>query len=854
MAKLRKNRMRYHRELVKRSILFFALSATLCTAFIIFFNNSYGTLPALGKLLSPHLGIWQNGLQACKISFVTTHYLPRQLQSNKVSIDKNGVLHIMASNAADAYFLQGYMQARDRLWQMDFNAHIAEGRSAEIIGIKGLEQDKWMRKMDLKRLAKQMEALIRKDTVMFHICQAYADGVNAYIRQLRYAQYPVEYKIFSTRPEEWSIYKTALICKLFTYDWSSYERDVFRTQFIKVFGDGGYRIAFPDATNLDVPPFNPMISGMPPAIQVLPPIFKSRAPLIEFPAFTSPNPTYYDDVARVQPKIKKQDPNYPEGGYSFVLHAQKTKHKKALLASDIKQSLALPNYWYELQMAYPDPMGYVNAYGVSYPGLPGIMVGFNKDIAWSINASKIDNKDFLYVSFADALRTKYLYNRQLRNVRKQVEVYKIRGHKSERDTLFFTDMGVLFWDEKNTSNLDRYGGYVMRWKSSIAANDLKGFLLLNKAHHYLDYQSALLHIRALNLYVSYADKQGNTGMNMQGELPLRWKEQGRFLSPSAPAYTWNKIIDRLDLPYVLNSPFGFNFVASGIPFYQRDFPYYLSGEFEAYHSKRLYNRLRDAVLLDLPDVMRIMEEDTYNSFAEALLPLLLPMLHTLPSAGTESSYAQQALKQWDYRHTPNSEAASIFIILMQQLQRAIWDDELKLMNLYQKEYPPLSGTLFLLQNAAFFSKFIDNRKTSSVETLRDILLAAWKQTLRSVDNLKKNKKLAWAKYALAYRRHLSQLRSLGGESVITTPQESLYPTNRSLKAMGTTWKMVVEMSSPVRAYGYMAGGQSGNPCSPRYNNYAGGQLRQLRFLKDAQDTLSHQECLQTYHFHLSVPN
>src|SRR5690606_16508571 len=119
---------------------------------------------------------------------------------------------IFAANDRDLYYAQGFVTAKDRLWQMDFQVLAAAGRLTEAVGDMALELDRYHRRIGMARTAQEItDRLQQQDSLSFAILQAYADGVNDYIKTLRPRDYPLEYKILDYAPEEWSAYRSILM-------------------------------------------------------------------------------------------------------------------------------------------------------------------------------------------------------------------------------------------------------------------------------------------------------------------------------------------------------------------------------------------------------------------------------------------------------------------------------------------------------------------------------------------------------------------------------------------------------------------------------------------------------------------
>ncbi len=158
------------------SLIFIAL--TFCL------NKKIGDIPPLGKFLNPFSGFWQNAESISSQKQDKLLRLPGVRENVHVSYDDLGIPHIFAKNDHDLYFVQGYITAKDRLWQMDFQTRYAAGRLAEVIGEKAIPLDKYQRRMGMAYGAEHMLQESFQDPISRNAIQAYADGVNQYISEL----------------------------------------------------------------------------------------------------------------------------------------------------------------------------------------------------------------------------------------------------------------------------------------------------------------------------------------------------------------------------------------------------------------------------------------------------------------------------------------------------------------------------------------------------------------------------------------------------------------------------------------------------------------------------------------------
>lgn len=184
------------------------ISTTLALGLFYILNTQMGNVPPLGKFLNPVSGIWQNEQDETISGEIG---IPGLTENVTVYYDAQMIPHVFAENEHDLYKAQGYLTAKHRLWQMEFQTYAAAGRLSEILGERALNYDRAERRRGMGYGAEQSIAYMAKNNpATLQYVQDYADGVNAYINQLTPAEYPVEYKLLDYQPEQWSPKKNRL--------------------------------------------------------------------------------------------------------------------------------------------------------------------------------------------------------------------------------------------------------------------------------------------------------------------------------------------------------------------------------------------------------------------------------------------------------------------------------------------------------------------------------------------------------------------------------------------------------------------------------------------------------------------
>jgi penicillin amidase len=384
----------------------FLICVTLTVGLVVALDKPLGKAPALGKFLSPQTGFWQNAepfdaIPGEELSF------PSLKGNAEVFFDERLVPHVFADNEEDLYFVQGYLHARYRLFQIDLQTRAAAGRASELAGTKAINFDKEQRRLGMVFAAENALREIEKDPLSRSIFDAYTAGVNAYIDQLTEAQLPIEYKLMQATPERWSNLRTALLLKMMAKMLSSgTENDLSNTNAKSIFLPEQLKRLYPQVPD-SLLPIVP--SGT---------VFAKPAVVPVAPA--SADSLYFSHRDTIEVHAHYQ-PDPDNGSNNWVVAGSKTKSGAPILANDPHLELSLPSIWYEMQLTTPTS----NVYGVSLPGSPMVIIGFNDSIAWGVTNSQRDVKDYYEIKFKDDSRKEYWYNGKW-------EPTRLRGDQGKR--------------------------------------------------------------------------------------------------------------------------------------------------------------------------------------------------------------------------------------------------------------------------------------------------------------------------------------------------------------------------------------------------------------------------------------
>jgi penicillin amidase len=781
----------------------FLISLILTVGLIICLNRQWGQTktPLLGQFISPQHGFWQNAEPIGK-DFGGEVKLPGLQGKGDVYFDENLIPHVFAGSRTDACYIQGYLHAKFRLWQMEFQTFAAAGRLSEILG-PGVDNaivryDQSMRRLGMVTAARAALAAMEKDSVVKADCDAYTAGVNAYIGQLKASELPLEYKLLNYAPEPWNNLKIALFIKYMAYDLAGGDNDFEMTNARSFFSKEDFAKLFPEAQDS----VDPII---PKGTRFLTPRRLPKMPALADSLYLNSTGTVTD----LELKTEKDN-----GSNNWAVSGRKTISGKPILCNDPHLSTNLPAIWYQMQIRTPA----YNVYGVSFPGAPYIIIGFNDSCAWGITNAGRDVRDYYSIRFKDETRREYWFNGGWAAAQQRVDTLRIKGSDPLFDTVATTVFGPVMFDQGFTgfSDVSTTHAYAVHWKPADTSNEMSTFSRFQSIHNYTDYTDALKAFHSPGQNFAFADKAGEVAIWQQGEFPAKWKEQGLFVMPGEDSsFMWQGNIPEEENPHMKitdDQDRGFVSSANQLPV-DTTYPYYLGDDFPIYRGLIINRKLNNINSITAADMMG-MQTNNYDVFAEMAKPLLLRHIQEMRLNEQARGYLK-VFVNWDLSNDPNEEGPTIFRYWWAHLEKDIYDDEFSKTSLPMKR--PYESTLLeaLLKDSTY--SFIDNVNTPEKETLRQVITSAFLETIPDLEQAAGQDRLSWAKNKDTWARHLLRLPEL---SRMHLPiGGGVHCINAAKQFHGPSWRMIVHLTTPTEAYGIYPGGQSGNPGSPYYDTF-----------------------------------
>ena len=771
------------------SVFFAVLTAAVC-----YILDTRSILPApLGKLLAPQHGLWQNA-DPVNQDISSSLSFPSLTGKVDVYFDERLVPHVFAENDLDAIFVQGFLHAKFRLWQMELQTLSAAGRVSEIVGDVALNHDREFRRLGMvfgaENSLREMEA---NDTTKKE-CDAYTSGVNAYIETLTESKLPLEYKLLGYKPEKWSNMKTALFLKYMAYDLAAHENDFELTNAFSFFSKSDFNKLFPVYQDSMDPIIPKGTVFQQPKIQL-------QMPQIADSLYFGKDSIQVEELAK---------PDRDNGSNNWAISGAKTKSGAPILCNDPHLGLNLPSIWYEMQISTPS----FNAYGATFPGAPYIIIGFNDSCAFGFTNGGRDVRDYYEIRFKDDSRNEYWFNNEWKKTTFRYERIKVAGKPDFIDTVAYTLFGPVMYDKSfSGKRAGNEKNYAVRWTAHDPSNELMLFNVLNRARNYADYSKAVLNLQTPGQNVVFACKNGDIAIRTQGDFPAKWKGQGDFIMPGTDStFMWQGMIPMDETPYQYNPERGFVSSANQHPA-DSTYPYYLGRDYPAPRGL-IINRMLASMQQVTPEDMMAMQTDNFNVFAEMARPILLKNIKEDLLNDSDKKYLG-ILKNWNLRNDADSKGATVFAFVWKSFFDTTFNDEYATMQGPVKK--PFESTLLesLLKDSAY--KFIDNISTTQLETLPDIVTAAFKKAVSDLSKSSLEDKLDWAKHKDTRISHLLKLPAFsrlhlpigGGTHII----------NATKSDHGPSWRMIVSLTKETEAYAVYPGGQNGNPGSNYYDSF-----------------------------------
>lgn len=488
--------------------------------------------------------------------------------SGKVEVirDKWGVPHIKAENNHDLYFAQGFVQAQDRMWQMEQNRRAATGRLSEIIGNLALDTDRTALTFGFARSGKADIDLISEE--MLEILKAYTEGVNAYLSHPK-TKLPLEFTLLRFKPEPWTMEDSLAFSRLMMWQLShAWHGEIIRSQIIDKVGEE-------KAKELEI-------------------VYPEKNPA------TLPNGIEFNILSADGSLMGIKGPfiSKGKGSNSWAISGEKSVTGFPLLCNDMHLQLSLPSIWYENHLT----SDLINVSGVTLPGVPLVQVGHNDYIAWGMTLAFTDAEDTYLEKINPENPNQYEFNGKWYEMEIISEEIPIKGGFSHLENIKLTRNGPII----STVLPGQNQALSIKSMALRPTQSFEGWLQLNKAINWDDFVVGIDMIDATQLNITYADINGNIGYYVCGKVPIRKKGLGNVPSPGwTDEYDWDGFVPFEEMPHVFNPERGF-IITCNHKIIPDDFPYFLGNVWmNGYRARRFEEIINKKSKIGIEDCKEI---------------------------------------------------------------------------------------------------------------------------------------------------------------------------------------------------------------------------------------------------------
>jgi penicillin amidase len=650
--------------------------------------------------------------------------------------DGFGVPHVYADTAHDLFVAQGFVHAQDRFWEMDVRRHSTAGRLSELFGESQVETDRFIRTMGWRRVAEQEWPLLSAETQQMF--RDYAEGVNAYLQGRTPEQLSLEYAVLGLQrpgyfPEPWTPVDSLAWLKAMAWDLrSNTEDEISRVELTETLSVAQVEELWPPFPFDLRDPIVPNAGGAIGAAEAGGAEAAGaeaagaegtgaegatgsggggasrgggdaggggeRETRSEGRTGRGARPLLAqlaDDLADLPAMLGPSGSGL--GSNSFVVAGDKTTTGLPLLANDPHLAPALPSIWYQMALhcrSVSDACPYAVT-GVTFAGMPGVIIGHNERIAWGFTNLGPDVAD-LVLERIDG--DNYEYAGRSLPLEQRTETIRVAGGDDVTVTVRETGHGPLLSDAsqelQTTGNRapaataseagetqppaggnGPAGGDIavaMRWTALRPGRTADAIVALNRATNWDEFRAAASLFEVPSQNIVYADVDGNIGYQAPGRIPLRARgDDGRWpVAGWTGANDWQGYVAFDDLPSLFNPAEGF-IVTANQPVIAEDAGPFLSRDHDyGWRSQRLRDLLSEARDLEPADLLSI-QTDAHSGIAEVLVPLL-----TTVEVPEDVEPARDLLDNWDLQQNVDSAAGAYFAGVWRHLLERTFADDL----------------------------------------------------------------------------------------------------------------------------------------------------------------------------------
>ncbi len=814
---------------MKKQITKLGLSLIGPIAIIVILTMPIGPLAGGLGILQPIGGIFDVGLDVNERTEQTV-ILPGLDADVEVIVDQWGIPHIYGETKEDVFKAFGYMQAKDRLFQMVMQNYLAAGRISEVVGAYAASSDKFQRAIGLVKSAEESYqwCLDNADTnedvaYTLDVLDAHVEGINAFIDSMTSATTPIEFKILAFTPEHWKPVDAFIWAKMMTWGLSGSYIDLYR-QFIRTSlnNDTMFDELIPDTMPYTVPivpeQYDLDINLYPNAPGGLP---ASATPPSALAEVISPDDLISGEkleslINAMSDSIKYFGEMEFIGSNSWAVNGSRTSTGRAMLANDPHLGLQAPSLWYEVHLIIP---GELNIQGGSLPGTPGILIGHTEQMAWGMTNVGLDVMDFFVERVNPANSSEYWYNNEWRAfeirdepiLTKEGQIIEFNVTWSVHGPCIDSVLNVYGIDSESAPNI------AMNWTGNGVTHELIALSMLNRAENMQDYFDALYMWDGPPHNFIYADDAGNIAITVAGRFPIRAGYTGEF-----PIEALNDSVGMVsNVPYAynprsVNPSQGFLQSANQLSIDPASYDYDLLGpQAPGYRGRRIHQLLNVNDDVTVQD-MKQYQADVFDIAADRIIPFVLDAWEAIDEDNSSVQEIVTILEEWNNEMETDLIAPTIWTYLLDTIKYETFDELWSAGISLRYAFTPLLEEWLRNENTYYF----DNHETDGVvEEMDEILVLALHRALDEMTSDLGTNMSTWeyGNHHIVYIDHLASLTFIGGEGH-RGGSHTLNVGPGWTVSHGPSRRMIANFDDTTTFFATYPGGQSQNMFSPHWDD------------------------------------
>ncbi len=803
-----------------------AIALCVSAAVLVLLAFGYGPVPALGRALDPGHGAWtsaEGGLRPGSQALT----LPGLSQPVAVAFTGHGVPSIRAGDLSDAFLALGYLHARFRLTEMDLERRLGEGRVAQLAGPQGVASDKFELRLGLLRTAQQEWAQTPPSSPAGQALLAYSRGVNDYLAQARASGgWPSIFGLTGVYPRDWTPVDSLVVQGVLTQELDFTTTPLDYAVLARTLGAAHTMAWFPVLPPGHQSPYDPgpyhdrgvaPIAALAGAVQAAAVKRGERGPAV--PAQTAAA------AARVLAQTSALPAGlihrYPDSN-AWAANGHAVAGGVSLLAGDPHLPQTVPSVWYQAALSAPG----LTVTGVTVPGLPGVLIGHNAHIAWSLTDVQNQATLFYAEQTSRSRPGQYFWHGAWRRMRQVRYTIPVRGGPPVPLIVDITVHGPVMTRVGQTTSVD--------WMGNVPSPDLAVMLAVAKAHDFAQFRAALANWRAPSQNFVYADDRGNIGAISAGYYPQVRHGDPWLPLPGTGADDVAGVIPYQAVPQVYDPPGHVIAVANQRPV-GPSYPYYIGTTDDffdpGYRAGQIYAQLRARHRLD-PAAFAAIQLNVTDTLAQRIVPRLLAALgHRHLPAAQEAAAA--LLRGWNDGMTASSAAAAVWWTFWGDYLSAVfqpWWDAAKVPVHSDHAGLAVSAQQFSLDQVLEAWTLTDPANATFTppggprRTAPQVMRAAFATAVAKLAARLHGAPSTWAWGRLHSRQFpsITQAAALGyGPRASGGDPWTIDAADGGLVShSGPSWRMIVAWTGRASATGegVYPGGQSENPASPWYSD------------------------------------